>query len=80
MTMQMYLNTDYEETAQLTFESSLLSETLQINKGGIDVSKTIIVPPGKHTILMSCDAKKIEDPESKISNFPNFRICLSYLF
>jgi hypothetical protein len=55
-------STGYPEMSELIIESSLFSESLEINDSRNGFEKEIVVPPGTHTILFSCNARRVNAP------------------
>ncbi|MDQ2921683.1 MAG: hypothetical protein M3R52_08775 [Acidobacteriota bacterium] len=75
--LEMALVTGYEELANLSLDGPLISETLKINMKPTNYSKTITVPPGRHVIRFSCDAKRVITPldsRSLVFKVINFRL------
>jgi len=54
--------TGYPDPANLVIESTLFSDNLTINNAGYDYMKEFILPPGRHLIHFSCDAKRVDAP------------------
>ena len=50
------------ERSNLTIESSLVNENLEINNSGYRYEREITVPPGSHAIRFSCDAERVDAP------------------
>jgi phosphoglycerol transferase len=57
ITLEMSLAAPAE--ANLWIRGPLLSEHFRIGPGGLRVSRTISVPPGRHTISFGCDGRKL---------------------
>lgn len=75
--LDMQLSTGYPEFANLTLDGDLLSEQLKINVNPIPYSKTISLPPGRHVIRFTCDAKRVDAPLDKrelVFKVLNFRM------
>jgi len=70
--MTAHFFTGYPELSNLTIESNLVRETLEINNSGYIYEKEIVVPPGSHAIKFSCDAERIDAPTD--SRYLVFRI------
>ncbi|MDD4924764.1 MAG: hypothetical protein PHF74_08080 [Dehalococcoidales bacterium] len=69
--------TGYPEMSNLCIESTLVTENLTVNNAGYIYNKEITIPPGRHEIKFSCDARKIEapnDPRYLVFNITNFQI------
>jgi phosphoglycerol transferase len=60
--LDMGLATGYEELAKLSLDGDLISEKLKINLKPTAYSRTIALPPGRHTIRFTCDAKRVHAP------------------
>jgi phosphoglycerol transferase len=60
--LTMELASGYPEPANLTLEGPLISEKLKINLQPMDFSRTITIPPGRHVIRFTCDARRVEAP------------------
>lgn len=60
------------EYSNLRIESNLLSEMVKINNKPLLFEKTILLPPGKHVIKFSSDAKQVKSPQDPRKLF--FRI------
>jgi phosphoglycerol transferase len=65
--LEMGLATGYEELANLSLDGDLMSEKLKINVRPTPFSKTITIPPGRHSIRFTCDAKRVDAPLDKRS-------------
>jgi phosphoglycerol transferase len=65
--LDMALATGYEEFANLSLDGDLISEKLKINMKPTAYSRTITLPPGRHVIHFSCDAKQVYAPSDKRS-------------
>lgn len=65
-TQQVIINmsfvTGYEDKSNLLISSSLFTENLKINNNPTIFTKTIIIPPGKHIIRFTSDAKRVIAP------------------
>jgi phosphoglycerol transferase len=75
--LQMTVATGYEDFSDLLITSPLFSEELKINSLGKSISRTLMVPPGKHLVEFESNAKRVEAPnDSRILVFRvmNFRI------
>jgi hypothetical protein len=75
--MSARFSTGYPELSNLTIESSLVNENLQINNSGYRYEKEITVPPGSHAIKFSCDAERVEstlDPRYLVFRIDNFEM------
>jgi phosphoglycerol transferase len=75
--VDMGLATGYEELANLTLDGDLVWEKLQINSKPTAYSKTLTIPPGRHSIRFTCDAKRVDAPLDKRSlvfKVMNFRL------
>ena len=69
--------TGYPELSNLTIESSLVNESLEINNSGYRYEKEITVPPGSHAIKFSCDAERVDaptDPRYLVFRVVNFQM------
>ena len=60
--VMMALATVWPEKSNLKIESDLFSEVFTINSKQVMFSKEIIVPPGRHIIKFSSDAKQVNTP------------------
>lgn len=67
LTLEMGLATGYEELANLSLDGDLISEKLKINVRPTAYSKIITIPPGRHSIRFTCDAKRVDAPLDKRS-------------
>jgi hypothetical protein len=56
--LSMALATAWSDYSNLSLESDLFSEVVRINNKESVFEKTILLPPGKHTIKFSSDAKQ----------------------
>lgn len=65
--LEMGLATGHEEPANLTLAGPSIWEKLRVNMKPTVYSKTITVPPGRHVIRFTCDAKPIHAPSDKRS-------------
>jgi len=75
--MTAHFFTGYSELSNLTIESNLVNESLEINNSGYSYEKEITVPPGSHAIKFSCDAKRIDaptDPRYLVFRIANFQM------
>jgi hypothetical protein len=69
--------TGYPVSANIVIESSLFADRLSVNNAGCDYMKQFILPPGRHIIHFTCDAKRVEapdDPRFLVFRIANFRI------
>ena len=69
--------TGYPEFSNLTIESKVVTENLEINNSGYRYEKEITVPPGSHAIKFSCDAKRVNaptDPRELVFRTANFKM------
>jgi len=60
------------EYSNLRIESNLFSQVVKINNKPLLFEKTILLPPGKHVIKFSSDAKQVKSPQDPRKLF--FRI------
>lgn len=60
--MEVALASGYEETSNLSLEGELFSEHLKINLKPTPYSKMITLPPGRHVIKFTSDAKLVYAP------------------
>jgi hypothetical protein len=75
--MSATFRTGYPELSNLTIESSLVNENLEINDSGYRYEGEITVPPGNHVIKFSCDAERVDaptDPRYLVFRIDNFQI------
>lgn len=54
--------TGYPESANLRIRSTLINEDLRVNNSGYNYKEEIVIPPGRHVIEFSCDARRIDAP------------------
>ena len=54
--------TGHPESANLKIESTVLNDNLIINNAGYDYEKDFVIPPGRHIIKFSCDARRLNAP------------------
>lgn len=73
--LSMSLATAFPEYSNLRIVSDLLpSEVFRINKNPLALERTFLVPPGRHVIKFSSDAKPVINPEEKFKRELAFRI------
>jgi phosphoglycerol transferase len=74
--LTMGLATGYGEFANLSLDGSLISQKLKINMQPTDFSQIIVLPPGRHVIRFTCDARQVNaplDPRVLVFKVLNFR-------
>ncbi|MBM7866615.1 hypothetical protein GTO89_08660 [Heliobacterium gestii] len=62
MQVDMSVSTGFPETSDLSIQSDLWNEQLGISSSPTRYTKQISVPPGRHTILFTTDAPRIQAP------------------
>ncbi|MFL5240987.1 MAG: hypothetical protein ACJ8FY_02675 [Gemmataceae bacterium] len=62
VTLQMTCDTPRREPSRLEIDGDLFSTNLEIDEKGTLLEKTLVVPPGKHTIRLFCDAPAAVSP------------------
>jgi predicted secreted protein len=69
--------TGYPDPANLVIESSLFADNLTINNAEYMYSKEFILPPGRHLVHLTCDAKMVDapgDPRTMVFCVGHFQI------
>ncbi len=69
--------TGYPENSKLSISGDIISADLIINNSGTVFNRTLTIPPGKHLIEFTCDAKRIyapNDPRYLVYSVTNFHV------
>jgi phosphoglycerol transferase len=59
MKLEVSFFADNDGTLKL---NGFLNETLRVNRFGVPYSKTVLIPPGAHTVHFACDARRVLPP------------------
>lgn len=77
VTFNMSFATGWAEKSHIKIESDLFSDNLDVNMEAFPFTKKISVPPGKHIIKFTSDAKQVNapgDPRKLFFRINNFKI------
>ena len=77
VTIQMTVQTGYEEPSALRIQSPWFTEELQVDSHGRFFTRTFEIPPGTHMIHFRADAKPViapSDPRILVFRVNNFRL------
>jgi len=76
-TISATFTTGYFELSNLRIESAIFNENRIVNSTGCFFEKNIKIPPGKHVVKFSCDAKRVDAPADSrylVFNTTNFHL------
>jgi hypothetical protein len=70
-------STGHDSSAQLHIHSPLFDETFAVNSYARSYARTLVLPPGEHTIGFACDAAKADapaDPRTMVLRIDQFHV------
>jgi hypothetical protein len=72
--LRLSLRSGFAEPATLTIDGPLLRRNATISDHDGDIEETIDVPPGRHKMSFSCDARYFENNERRVFRVMDFKV------